>query len=872
MRLDNNILTKVHTLKLPYFEQLIVLDLSYNQIEDLPFHLSSMTGLKELYLNNNLLTQLPDMIGCLKDLEILDLSFNRIKNVSTEIRHLVNLHHLDLRHNQLQCLPHSIGCLEAKLFTILVDDNPFEPTFYSLIEPILCEKPNSNTLGSRTRSSDNVKTNRWQMIRKAVRKGLHTNFPDSPRSPLSPSIPIDSPLKTSFDFSQIGTQLRKISISGASSGSSFHSEEKSPTFKIEPKFSHKIKQLGHSLSSGNLRSNFNSTSPPAIPAKNPNRTPAKKTTVDSPTASTPNFDNRKCHTMDGLIFMTPGSNSNSAPDYLSSRSLSRKSQLGGSPPEFSPTTPELLHRTSHSSELTHTSRSSYDSTSPHESFGDSNSMPFPLSSSQSAPPPHNPSSDSLQYSPSHIPPSHQWLKLPVNLPASNVVLSVLRQLVDIWDLNPISSENDLIRNKRRTAKTNTVVSTDDEIESPNPSSKHDEKRRINIMKEILATEETYVESLQGVVDIYIKPAQEKHIFSPDEMRIMFSKIESVLSLHSQVFLPEFRSAMRQPDPPIGQVFQSYTAFMKMYSMYVNDFDQSNLEVEKQQTLGKTKKKIKQYFDNAKLHPKHNQLNLQGYLLLPVQRIPRYKLLLQDLLKFTDEAHSDYIHLKFALQEISKLADEINERKRDKESHDKVLSIQNRIKSNVNDIGLVEPHRRFILEGSLYLTKSVSLKTRNISNISQPTAASVPSSPMTSTHAQPHSARISTPIAKSQTSPLFSYHSFSMGYVVRDANNQQQTNRNSDHHSISSLPSHSLHTTLIEQTFTFVLFNDIMIMCRAYPNGQLELAKILQLGSRLCPAKLTGDNELRVVDDSKIYYFNGEKETLIKWAQAINGRY
>jgi hypothetical protein len=39
-----------------------------------------------------------------------------------------------------------------------------------------------------------------------------------------------------------------------------------------------------------------------------------------------------------------------------------------------------------------------------------------------------------------------------------------------------------------------------------------------------------------------------------------------------------------------------------------------------------RKRLKAYLKRARLHPKHTQLNLEGYLLLPVQRVPRYRLM------------------------------------------------------------------------------------------------------------------------------------------------------------------------------------------------------------------------------------------------------
>lgn len=39
-----------------------------------------------------------------------------------------------------------------------------------------------------------------------------------------------------------------------------------------------------------------------------------------------------------------------------------------------------------------------------------------------------------------------------------------------------------------------------------------------------------------------------------------------------------------------------------------------------------RKRIRSYLKRCRVHPRHSQLNLEGYLLLPVQRVPRYRLL------------------------------------------------------------------------------------------------------------------------------------------------------------------------------------------------------------------------------------------------------
>ena len=61
--------------------------------------------------------------------------------------------------------------------------------------------------------------------------------------------------------------------------------------------------------------------------------------------------------------------------------------------------------------------------------------------------------------------------------------------------------------------------------------------------------------------------------------------------------------------------------------------------------------------------RHTQPNLQFYLIMPIQRIPRYKMLLDELLKHTASDHVDYDDLKVAVEEMKLRACEINERVR-----------------------------------------------------------------------------------------------------------------------------------------------------------------------------------------------------------------
>jgi len=57
------------------------------------------------------------------------------------------------------------------------------------------------------------------------------------------------------------------------------------------------------------------------------------------------------------------------------------------------------------------------------------------------------------------------------------------------------------------------------------------------------------------------------------------------------------------------------------------------------------------------------VELDSYLILPIQRIPRYVLLLQELVKHTWKDHADYQKLCEAWDKMQKTANYMNEKKK-----------------------------------------------------------------------------------------------------------------------------------------------------------------------------------------------------------------
>jgi len=91
--------------------QLQSLDLSGRQLTALPESLGQLTQLRAVDLSDNRLTVLPESMGQLAQLQSLDLSQNRLTALPESLSQLTQLWSLDLSDNRLKVLPESLGQL-----------------------------------------------------------------------------------------------------------------------------------------------------------------------------------------------------------------------------------------------------------------------------------------------------------------------------------------------------------------------------------------------------------------------------------------------------------------------------------------------------------------------------------------------------------------------------------------------------------------------------------------------------------------------------------------------------------------------------------------------------------------------------------------
>ncbi|KAL6071132.1 guanine nucleotide exchange factor 9 [Balamuthia mandrillaris] len=229
------------------------------------------------------------------------------------------------------------------------------------------------------------------------------------------------------------------------------------------------------------------------------------------------------------------------------------------------------------------------------------------------------------------------------------------------------------------------------------------KYRTLIVQEMLATERSYLQQLKQVIDVFLNPLKEaaqqgRPLLGESETKIIFSKIEVIFQINTELSeaLAERVEKNWFPNQLIGDIFIKRAGLLNVYSDYAIHFGEAI-------NLLETYKKSSRF--SMFVEKGMKDLGMEGVkigtlLVVPIQRIPRYQLLLQDLLKHTWKDHLDHSNLQEALESIKKTAHNINEKVRDAQSVQKVMAIQSGL---INQgLSIIDPHRRFVREGSLKL--------------------------------------------------------------------------------------------------------------------------------------------------------------------------
>lgn len=280
-------------------------------------------------------------------------------------------------------------------------------------------------------------------------------------------------------------------------------------------------------------------------------------------------------------------------------------------------------------------------------------------------------------------------------------------------------------------------------------------KRKNVAMELLSTERAYVTTLKIVNDHYYRPllalskgipltdgkslSKAAPVLSKAAMAEIFSNFADILHLNAELFcrlddrmsgrcreppksrpvsmvvapsksLAEIEDSTQQPWDAqfdlIGDLLVPMAPFLKMYSFYVKNFSSALNRIEaERRSSDQFSRFLKETEQNTWMPSAEGRSNgfgfglgLQAHLLSVVQRIPRYKLLVGELVKCTPPQHRDYPDLCKAYKVVEQVAESINDNIRQHEVVLQMLHLQRQLVGL--PFPLIVPGRSLVKRGTL----------------------------------------------------------------------------------------------------------------------------------------------------------------------------
>ncbi|KAF9921680.1 hypothetical protein FBU30_008237 [Linnemannia zychae] len=147
---------------------------------------------------------------------------------------------------------------------------------------------------------------------------------------------------------------------------------------------------------------------------------------------------------------------------------------------------------------------------------------------------------------------------------------------------------------------------------------------------------------------------------------------------------------------IGDIFVEIAPFLKMYSSYVKTYSSALTLIN---DFMNRNDRFTEFLKSTARKSECKNLDFQAYLMLPVQRIPRYKMLLESLLRHTPEDHPDHRKLQTAFESMEQTANFVNETIRQHEMFGEMVGLQSKI-TGMNE-PLIIPGRVMLKRGNVW---------------------------------------------------------------------------------------------------------------------------------------------------------------------------
>jgi hypothetical protein len=210
-----------------------------------------------------------------------------------------------------------------------------------------------------------------------------------------------------------------------------------------------------------------------------------------------------------------------------------------------------------------------------------------------------------------------------------------------------------------------------------------ERKRQEAIFELVQTEQSYVDSLNLVVEIFMEPMGAKCLLNASELNTVFVNWKELITSNDKLLNAlKVRLKMHEgvPIPAIGDLLceqlPRLTPYIRFCSRQLNacNFLQS-----------KNTPALREFETECARDHRTGGLRLSSFLLKPMQRVTKYPLLVEKILTYTPSDDADFEALAAAQKKAEDLCSQVNEGVRMQENSDRLEWFQ----THINVTGLTE---------------------------------------------------------------------------------------------------------------------------------------------------------------------------------------
>mmetsp|Transcript_13018 Transcript_13018/g.19450 ORF Transcript_13018/g.19450 Transcript_13018/m.19450 type:complete len:942 (+) Transcript_13018:153-2978(+) len=231
------------------------------------------------------------------------------------------------------------------------------------------------------------------------------------------------------------------------------------------------------------------------------------------------------------------------------------------------------------------------------------------------------------------------------------------------------------------------------------------KKRQKLLRELVKSEESYVNILEAMMDTIISPCLGEGgravRFSPitqGEAQQMFSglKTDEILKLNTNL-RNHLRKRVKSLDDGtcVGDIFSNFTPALRTYADYCLHHETASSHMK---ILANSNDNFRSLLKRSTSDSRTEKRNPQELLALPKFRIPGYKASLEGILRYTDKGHADYPLLIKAIEDMSDIENFIEEGSHWKLNQARMADMKSKLIDPPHD--LLKPGRILLRSGVL----------------------------------------------------------------------------------------------------------------------------------------------------------------------------